>query len=204
MFKRLTLAVTAILISVAALSAQTADSTFERHNRWMIGADVVKSFWHDIGLGVNGIYGRQFSETVFLGVGFGAQTHMRKGGMSQVEYVDDAGNNIVKIDLPYKWAVAIPIYADLQVDFSENRSPFYVEVKAGGINSFEIRRVRGTESYNEVNWASFGETGIYAGVHLGKRFALNNGDEINISIGGNCIIGWGFDVPVSLGVRYGF
>ena len=204
MYKRLILAVTAIFVSAAAMSAQTADGKFERHNRWMIGMDVVKSIWHDIGMGANGIYGRQFSETVFLGVGFGAQTHMRKTGKTIVEYDNGEGDKIVTIHPPYKWSLTFPIYADLQVDFSKNRSPFYVEVKAGGVTSFEILRVRGTENYNELDWVPFGETGIYAGIHLGKRFALNNGDEINISIGGDCILGWGFDIPVSLGVRYGF
>lgn len=204
MYKRLILAVTAILVSATAMSAQTADGKFERHNRWMVGMDVVKSFWHDIGMGANGIYGRQFSETVFLGVGFEVQTHMKKTGKSMVEYDDGDGNHIVTIHPPYKWSLTFPIYADLQVDFSKSRSPFYVEVKAGGVTSFEILRVRGTENYNKVDWVPLGETGIYAGIHLGKRFALNNGDEINISIGSDCILGWGFDIPISLGISYGF
>ena len=198
------MAVTAILVSAATLSAQTADGKFKRHNRWMAGADVIKSFWHDIGMGATGIYGRQYSETVFLGVGFGMQTHMKKSGTTTVTYDDGAGNKTIMTYPPYKWSLSFPLYADLQVDFSESRAPFYVEVKAGGIISFEILRVRGTENYNEMEWAPFGETGIYAGIHMGKRFALNNGDEIDLSIGGDCILGWGFDIPVSLGVRYGF
>ena len=39
---------------------------------------------------------------------------------------------------------------------------------------------------------------------MSKRFALAKGGEINLSLGGDCIMGWGIDFPVSLGISYGF
>ena len=57
---------------------------------------------------------------------------------------------------------------------------------------------------NNLEWTPFGETGILLGLHIGKRFALAKGGEINLSLGGDCIIGWGIDFPVSLGISYGF
>lgn len=200
MHKRLIIIVAALLASAAAVSGQT----FERHNRWIVGGNVIKSFYHDIGMGVSGIYGRQYSETVFLGVGFGMNTHMTKNGTTTVSFTDKEGNTFVKTTLPYHWSVAVPVYADLQIDFSSRRSPFYAEVKAGCIITYEIERVRGTENYNNLEWTPFGETGILLGLHIGKRFALAKGGEINLSLGGDCIMGWGIDFPVSLGVSYGF
>lgn len=200
MHKRLIIIAAALLASAAAVSGQT----FERHNRWIVGGDIIKSVYHDIGAGVSGIYGRQYSETIFLGVGFGMNTHMAKRGTSTVTFTDNDGNTVVRTRLPYNWSVAVPVYADLQIDFSSRRSPFYAEVKAGGIVTCEIERVRGTESYNNLEWTPFGETGILLGLHIGKRFALAKGGEINLSLGGDCIMGWGIDFPVSLGVSYGF
>lgn len=49
MHKRLIIIIAAVLASTAAASGQT----FERHNRWIVGADVIKNIYHDIGMGVS-------------------------------------------------------------------------------------------------------------------------------------------------------
>lgn len=70
MYKKFFVAVAAVILSAASLSAGNSD--FVRYNRWAVGADVMKSATCTFGVGVDAIYGRQFSEIIFLGVGFGA------------------------------------------------------------------------------------------------------------------------------------
>ena len=72
MKRKIILAIAAIIASLSAASAQTTEETFQRHNRWMVGGEFVRNIMHANGFGVTGIYGRQFSEIVFLGAGFGA------------------------------------------------------------------------------------------------------------------------------------
>ena len=51
---------------------------------------------------------------------------------------------------PYAFDFLVPVYADLQVNFSRKRSPFFAEFKLGAA--------------------------------IGKRFALNGDNEINVTI----------------------
>ena len=200
MYKRFLLAVAFILISAALASAQTTGQTFERYNRWMVGGELIKRYNEDFGWGATGIYGRQFSEIIFLGIGVGVETHVRKDAPSSITIEKD-GKTIERIFPPYNWMLSFPLYADLQINFSRNTAPFYAEVKAGLFADYRIRRVRGTESYNKI---SEGGSGIISGFAFGKRFALNNGDLLNISLGANCYLGAGPEVSAGLGITYGF
>ncbi len=200
MYKRFIIAAIAFVLSAITASAQKTDSSFERHNRWMVGGSIIKNFYQDIGLGATGIYGRQFSEIVFLGVGFGMETHVRKTEESGV-IIENNGNRIERIFPPYRWSFNIPVYADLQINFSRKKAPFYAEIKAGYRVEYNIRRVRGTESYDKLVPSN---SGLLTGVGIGKRFILKNGDEINVNLGMDCILGFGPEMPVFLGIRYGF
>ncbi len=200
MYKRFLLVVAFILISATLASAQTTGQTFERYNRWMVGGEVIKRYNENFGWGVTGIYGRQFSEIVFLGVGLGIQTHARitePGGVT----IEKDGQTIERIFPPYKWMLSFPLYADLQINFSRNTAPFYAEVKAGLFADYSIRRVRGTESYNEI---SKGNSGIIGGFAIGKRFALKNGDQLNVSLGSDITVGFAPEMSAYIGVSYGF
>ena len=89
MNKRFLLAVAFILISAALASAQTTGQTFERYNRWMVGGELLKRYNEDFGWGATGIYGRQFSEIIFLGIGVGVETHVRKDAPSSITIEKD-------------------------------------------------------------------------------------------------------------------
>lgn len=54
----------------------------------MVGGEFVRNILHANGGGVTGIYGRQFSEIVFLGVGFGVDTYIYKAGKSTTTITD--------------------------------------------------------------------------------------------------------------------
>ena len=200
MYKRFLLAVAFILISAALASAQTTGQTFERYNRWMVGGELIKRYNEDFGWGATGIYGRQFSEIIFLGIGVGVETHVRKDAPSSITIEKD-GKTIERTFPQYKWMLSIPLYADLQINFSHSANPFYAEIKAGLFADYNIYRVRGTESHNELHK---GNAGILSGIGVGKRFALNNGDQLNISLGANFYLGAGPEVSVGLGITYGF
>ena len=202
MFRKIIVAVTAILVSASAVSAQTAGSKFERHNRWMVGGEFVNNSNGDLGFGATGIYGRQFSQSVFLGVGFGLDTYISKDGEMSMTITDEAGNQTVKIFPPYNYSFLLPVYADLQVNLSHRRAPFFGEIKVGGAVDLSLTRIRGTHKTNSLN---LGGGGILLGAGAGKRFVLKNEDEINVVLSVDCILWpWYINLPVSLGVRYGF
>lgn len=202
MFRKIIVAVTAILVSASAVSAQTAGSKFERHNRWMVGGEFVNNSNGDLGFGATGIYGRQFSQSVFLGVGFGLDTYISKDGEMSMTITDEAGNQTVKIFPPYNYSFLLPVYADLQVNLSHRRAPFFGEIKVGGAVDLSLTRIRGTHKTNSLN---LGGGGILLGAGAGKRFVLKNEDEINVVLSVDCILWpWYINLPVSLGIRYGF
>lgn len=202
MKRKIILAIAAIIASLSAASAQTSEETFQRHNRWMVGGEFVRNILHANGGGVTGIYGRQFSEIVFLGVGFGVDTYIYKAGKSTTTITDADGTQTVIIRPPYRYSFLVPVYADLQVNFSRSRSPFFGELKVGGAVQVDLERIRGTHNTNELELLG---GGVLMGAAAGKRFALNNGDELSIFLDIDCILGpWYANVPVSLGIRYGF
>ena len=202
MKRKIILAIAAIIASLSAASAQTSEETFQRHNRWMVGGEFVRNIFHANGFGVTGIYGRQFSEIVFLGAGFGVDTFIYNGGKSTTIITDADGTQTVIIRPPYRYSFLVPVYADLQVNFSRRKSPFFSEFKVGGAVHMELERIRGTHNKNELD---FWGGGVLMGAAIGKRFALNNEDELSVFLGVDCILGpWYANVPVSLGIRYGF
>ena len=202
MFRKIIVAATAIFVSALAISAQTAGSKFERHNRWMVGGEFVNNSNGDLGFGATGIYGRQFSQSVFLGVGFGLDTYISKDGEMSMTITDEAGNQTVKIFPPYNYSFLLPVYADLQVNLSHRKAPFFGEIKVGGAVDLSLTRIRGTHKTNSLN---LGGGGILLGAGAGKRFVLRNEDEINVVLSVDCILWpWYINLPVSLGIRYGF
>ena len=202
MFRKIIVAVTAILVSASAVSAQTASRGYERHNRWMVGGEFVNNSNGDLGFGATGIYGRQFSQSVFLGVGFGLDTYISKDGEMSMTITDEAGNQTVKIFPPYNYSFLLPVYADLQVNLSHRKAPFFGEIKVGGAVDLSLTRIRGTHKTNSLN---LGGGGILLGAGAGKRFVLRNEDEINVVLSVDCILWpWYINLPISLGFRYGF
>ncbi|MBE6242378.1 MAG: hypothetical protein E7114_03035 [Bacteroidales bacterium] len=202
MYRKVLIAVAAFIISAAAVSAQEASKEkFKRYNRWMVGIELVKDNHDAIGPGVTAVYGRQFSELIFLGVGFGTDMTIHNPGQSRLEITDKNGNTTIKEYGPYYYFL-FPVYADLQVNLSRRQSPFFAEFKAGVAVDTDLTRVRGTESYCTYEWAG---GGVLLGSGVGKRFKLKNDDNIDIKIGVDCIIGPFYaNIPISLGVRYGF
>ena len=122
---------------------------------------------------------------------------------SDINSITDAdGTQTVIIRPPYRHSFLVPVYADLQVNFSRGRSPFFGELKVGGAVQVDLERIRGTHNTNELELLG---GGVLMGAAAGKRFALNNGDELSIFLDIDCILGpWYANVPVSLGFRYGF
>ena len=202
MKRKIFIVIATIIASLSAASAQTHEETFQRHNRWMVGGELARNLFMSYGLGASGIYGRQFSEIVFLGVGFGMDAYIHKAGESTTILTDADGNQTVIIRPPYRHSFLLPVYADLQVNFSRKASPFFGEFKVGGAVHMELERIRGTHNKNELD---FWGGGVLMGAAAGKRFALNNDDELSLFLGIDCILGpWYANVPVSLGIRYGF
>lgn len=202
MKRKIILAIAAIIASLSAASAQTHEETFQRHNRWMVGGELCRNLFMSYGFGASGIYGRQFSEIVFLGVGFGMDAYIHKAGESTTILTDANGNQTVIIRPPYRYSFLVPVYADLQVNFSRRKSPFFGELKLGAAVDLNLDRVRGTIEKNELELIG---GGALLGAGIGKRFALKNEDELNVVLGIDCILGpWYANVPVSLGIRYGF
>ena len=150
MLKKVIVAVAAIVVSVLAVGAQNAEPKFERYNRWMVGGDISYSTYGYPGIGAKAIYGRQFSEIVFLGVGFGTDMFINKENETQITTTYPDGTQDVKIYLPYEYDFLVPVYADLQVNFSRKRSPFFAELKLGAAVDVELTRVSGTKRYNEM------------------------------------------------------
>lgn len=202
MYRKVLIAVAAFIMSAAAVSAQKASKEkFKRYNRWMVGVELVKDNHDAIGPGITAVYGRQFSELIFLGVGFGTDMTISNPGQTRIEITDESGNTTIKEYGPYYYFL-FPVYADLQVNLSRRPSPFFAEFKAGAAVDTDLTRVRGTESYCTYGWAG---GGVLLGSGVGKRFKLKNDDNIDIKIGVDCIIGPFYaNIPISLGVRYGF
>lgn len=199
MYRKIFVFVAAVVLSATSMSARNSD--FTRYNRWMVGADVMKSATCTFGAGVDAIYGRQFSEIIFLGVGFGADVLIgpRKTVTVTEEFND--GTKFETITLPQRTFV-FPLYADLQVDFSRGRAPVFAEFKLGAGVGFDYKRIRGTEQYNKMEPCL---AGPLFGVGIGKRFAFDNDDELSLILGVQGILGPFYpEIPVSLGVRYGF
>lgn len=202
MKRKIFIVIAAIIASLSAASAQTSEETFQRHNRWMVGGELARNIFMSNGLGASGIYGRQFSEIVFLGVGFGMDAYIHKAGESTTILTDADGNQTIIIRPPYRHSFLLPVYADLQVDFSRKASPFFAELKLGAAVDLNLDRIRGTIEKNELELLG---GGALLGVGIGKRFALKNEDELNVVLGIDCILGPFYaNLPLSLGIRYGF
>ena len=150
MLKKVIVAVAAIIVSALTVSAQTPGPKFERYNRWMVGGDISYSTYGYPGIGAKAIYGRQFSEIVFLGVGFGTDVFINKENETQITTTYPDGTQDVKIYLPYEYDFLVPVYADLQVNFSRKASPFFAELKLGAAVDLNLDRVRGTIEKNEL------------------------------------------------------
>lgn len=202
MYRKVLIAVAAFIMSAAAVSAQKASKEkFKRYNRWMVGVELVKDNHDAIGPGVTAVYGRQFSELIFLGVGFGTDMTIPNPGQTRIEITDESGNTTIKEYGPHYYFL-FPVYADLQVNLSRRPSPFFAEFKAGAAVDTDLTRVRGTESYCTYEWDG---GGVLLGSGVGKRFKLKNDDNIDIKIGVDCYLGPFYaNIPISLGVRYGF
>ena len=202
MKRKIFIVIATIIASLSAASAQTHEETFQRHNRWMVGGELARNIFMSNGLGASGIYGRQFSEIVFLGVGFGMDVYIHKAGESTTILTDADGNQTVIIRPPYRYSFLVPVYADLQVNFSRKASPFFAELKLGAAVDLNLDRVRGTIDKNELELLG---GGALLGAGIGKRFALKNEDELNVVLGIDCILGPFYaNLPLSLGIRYGF
>lgn len=202
MKRKIILAIAAIIASLSAASAQTSEETFQRHNRWMVGGEFVQNTNGYHGIGATGIYGRQFSEAVFLGVGFGLDMYVyNEGEVSETTIYPD-GSQVVEINPPYRYDFILPVYADLQVNLSRRRSPFFGELKFGAALDMYLNRIRGTYNSNKLEiWGG----GVLLGAAAGKRFTLRNDDQLSVVLGVDCILWpWYMNVPVSLGIRYGF
>ena len=202
MLKKVIVAVAAFLVSALAVSAQTSGPKFERYNRWMVGGDISYSTYGYPGIGAKAIYGRHFSEIIFLGVGFGTDMFIFKESETKITTTYPDGTKDVKIYLPYGYDFLVPVYADLQINFSRKRSPFFAELKLGAAVDMELERVRGTKRYNELFlWGG----GALFGAAIGKRFALRNEGDIDVTLNWDGILWpWYINTPVSLGVRYCF
>lgn len=202
MYRRILIAAAFILASAFALLAQTPEKKFKAHNRWMVGGELVYSNNGYPGAGFTAIYGRQFSEVLFLGIGFGIDTYIAKTGKSTTILEEMDGSQTVIIRLPYGYTFLTPVYADLQIDFSRRRSPFFGEFKIGATPYLNLTRIRGTEEHNDLEFCG---AGLMFGAAAGKRFTLSNEDEISISLGVDGII-WPYFlcVPMSLNFRYSF
>lgn len=202
MKRKIFIVIATIITSLSAASAQTHEETFQRHNRWMVGGELARNIFMSNGLGASGIYGRQFSEIVFLGVGFGMDAYIYKAGESTTILTDADGNQTVIIRPPYRYSFLVPVYADLQVNFSRRKSPFFGEFKLGTAVNLNLDRIRGTIDKNELELLG---GGALLGAGIGKRFALKNEDELNVVLGIDCILGPFYaNLPLSLGIRYGF
>ena len=202
MKRKIFIVIATIIASLSAASAQTSEETFQRHNRWMVGGELARNLFMSYGLGASGIYGRQFSEIVFLGVGFGMDAYIYKAGESTTILTDADGNQTIIIRPPYRYSFLVPVYADLQVDFSRKASPFFGEFKLGAAVDLNLDRIRGTIEKNELELIG---GGALLGAGIGKRFALKNEDELNVVLGIDCILGPFYaNLPPSLGIRYGF
>ena len=202
MKRKIFIVIATIITSLYAASAQTHEETFQRHNRWMVGGELGRNIFMSNGLGASGIYGRQFSEIVFLGVGFGMDAYIYKAGESTTILTDAGGNQTVIIRPPYRYSFLVPVYADLQVNFSRRKSPFFGEFKLGAAVNLNLDRIRGTIDKNELELLG---GGALLGAGIGKRFALKNEDELNVVLGIDCILGPFYaNLPLSMGIRYGF
>ena len=168
----------------------------------MVGGEVSYNTNNHYGIGPKATYGRQFSEILFLGIGFGVDMYVYDQGDRSMTITHPDGTQTIKTQPPYAFDFLVPVYADLQVNFSRKRSPFFAEFKLGGALDFELERVRGTNNTNKLElWGG----GILFGAAIGKRFALNGDNEINVTIGWDSIIWpWYINAPLSIGVRYGF
>lgn len=202
MYRKVLIAVAAFIMSAAAVSAQEASKAkFKRYNRWMVGIDLIKDSRDAIGSGVTAVYGRQFSDLIFLGVGFGTDMTVSDPGKTRVEIIDNNGDKTIKEFGPDLY-ILFPVYADLQVNLSRRPSPFFAEFKAGIAVDTELTFVSGTERYCTYDWVG---GGVLLGSGVGKRFKLKNDDNIDIKIGVDCYLGPFYaNIPITLGVRYGF
>ena len=202
MYRKILICVAAIALSAAAVSAQeTSKTKFARHNRWMAGMELVKASRDDIGVGVTAVYGRQFSEIIFLGVGLGTDITFINSGKREETITDNDGNTIYR-KYGKEHGFIFPLYADLQINFSRRQSPFFAEFKAGLAFDAVLTRITGTENYSTFD---FGGGGVLLGSGVGKRFRLGNGGDIDVKVGVDCILGPFYaNIPITLGVRYGF
>ena len=83
------------------------------------------------GVGVEAIYGRQFTPIVFLGVGFGFDVYFNYVGKTTLSWTDADGNYHYEERGPWRTGTHIPVYADLQFNFSRKPAPMFAEFKLG-------------------------------------------------------------------------
>ena len=190
-----------ILISASAASAQEK-TKYQRYNRWMAGLSFTKDNRNSLGYGIRAVYGRQFSEIIFLGVGFGADHMLENISEMSMTFTDENGNQTYREYGSYRHNILMPVYADLMVDFGRLPASFFAEFKVGAALDASFQRISGTERYTE---ADFSGGGILLGSGVGKHFSLKNDDNLDILISIDCILGPFYaNVPISIGIRYGF
>ena len=128
--------------------------------------------------------------------------YVHKAGEMSATITNPDGSQTVMIYPPYRYDFLLPVYADLQINLSRRRSPFFGELKFGAAVDVSLERIRGT---NKSNSLYLGGGGVLMGAAAGKRFALKNDDQLSVVLGVDCILWpWYINVPVTLGFRYGF
>lgn len=184
--KKLLLICVALMAQLATVEAQNIQKqSFERYNQWMLSGRYVAP----LGVGVEAVYGRHFNQILFLGVGFGFDAVFNYVGKSTVGWTDKDGNWHYEEHGPWQTLTHVPVYADLQLNFSRKPAPFFAEMKLGaGIGRFDFD-----------GWC------LQAGLAIGKRFMLKNNHLLNAKIGVDCAIGpWYAYQPLYLSVGYQF
>lgn len=84
----------------------------------MVGGEFVRNILHANGGGVTGIYGRQFSEIVFLGVGFGVDTYIRLENRLQPEQTQTGLSLFLGIDcILGPWYANVPVSLGIRYGF---------------------------------------------------------------------------------------
>lgn len=185
MKKFLFLCVAFMALFTTAEAQNVQKSSFEKYNQWMLSGRYIAP----LGAGVEAIYGRQFNPIVFLGVGFGFDVHFNYIGKSSSAWTDKDGNYHYKEYGPWQTGTYIPLYADLQLNFSRRPAPFFAEMRLGlGMGQLHPEGLC-----------------VQAGLAFGKRFMLKNNHLLKAKIGADIARGpWYAYMPLYLAVGYQF
>ena len=185
MKKFLFLCVAFMALFTTAEAQNVQKSSFEKYNQWMLSGRYIAP----LGAGIEAIYGRQFNPIVFLGVGFGFDVHFNYIGKYSSAWTDKDGNYHYKEYGPWQTGTYIPLYADLQLNFSRRPAPFFAEMRLGlGMGQLHPEGLC-----------------VHAGLAFGKRFMLKNNHLLKAKIGADIARGpWYAYMPLYLAVGYQF